>query len=309
MVKRWMVYLAVLLGCVILFAAYHGWMAWLLLMAVIWFPLLSLAVSLPAMLMLRLEIRCAPVTVIGGKETAQVEPVCPLPMPQYRYRLLAERTITEESVLIKEKDMLIPTEHCGQILLKLDNCRVYDYLGLFQLKVRRCAEKAVVVEPLEIPVPITTQLQQQTANAWQPKPGGGFAENHELRLYRPGDSLNQVHWKLTAKKGKLMIREAMEPRQKRFVLTLNVRGTAEQLDEKMGKLKWLGTYLTREGRNFEIRALYAEGVAVFPVANEQMLPEALHKILCMKPATEGTVLQHRIDAAWHFHIGGGTDEA
>ncbi|MBR2633811.1 MAG: DUF58 domain-containing protein, partial [Lentisphaeria bacterium] len=43
----------------------------------------------------------------------------------------------------------------------------------------------------------------------RPKPGGGYGENYEIRQYRPGDNLNQIHWKLSAKVGDLMLREPM----------------------------------------------------------------------------------------------------
>ena len=68
--------------------------------------------------------------------------------------------------------------------------------------------------PPEVPAhPRHPDLDRYIARAWKPKSGGVCRRNHELRLYRPGDSLNQVHWKLTAKTGKWMIRQPMEPQR------------------------------------------------------------------------------------------------
>jgi hypothetical protein len=90
-------------------------------------------------------------------------------------------------------------------------------------------------------------LARYAGRAWKPKPGGGFAENHEIRLYRPGDKMNQIHWKLSSKMNKLMVREAMEPVQDRVLVEMILRGTPEELDRKFGRLLWTGNYLLEQG--------------------------------------------------------------
>ena len=55
MIRRWCLYLAVMLGLIVFYIAYQKWMAWLLLLAVLWLPAFSLLVSLPAMLTVRLS--------------------------------------------------------------------------------------------------------------------------------------------------------------------------------------------------------------------------------------------------------------
>lgn len=145
------------------------------------------------------------------------------------------------------------------------------------------------------------------SQSWKPKPGGGFAENHEMRQYRPGDSMNQVHWKLTAKTGKLMVREAMEPVRHRLLLTMEVQGSGLELDIKTGKLLWLGQYLLDRGLPFDIRALTGDGVADYSVQTRRELEKAVEHLLCQRPAPKGET--YSAGERWSFHIGGGTDEA
>ena len=97
-----------------------------------------------------------------------------------------------------------------------------------------------------------------------------------MRLYRPGDSLNQVHWKLTAKTGKLVVREALEPQLGRMLLTMNLRGNPDILDRKFAELLWMGRHLTELGMRFEIHALTGFGVWMRTVTSE---PELSVKIL------------------------------
>lgn len=95
-------------------------------------------------------------------------------------------------------------------------------------------------------------LNQFTVRRHRPKPGGGFAEEHELRDYRPGDSLREVHWKLSAKTDTLMIREAQEPITGRALLTLDLYGTPEELDSTLSQLAWLSRWLTEHGAVHQI---------------------------------------------------------
>jgi D-lyxose ketol-isomerase len=56
MIRRWLIYLIALIGCLALFMANQGWFAWLLLLCVLWLPVLSLVVSLPAILSIQVQV-------------------------------------------------------------------------------------------------------------------------------------------------------------------------------------------------------------------------------------------------------------
>lgn len=308
MIRRWCVYLAVLLGCFAFFLAYQGWLAWLLLTAVFWLPALSLLVSLPAMLTTRLTAGRGATIPQAMAVRTQASAACRFPLPRYRCRIRVTHSMTGESRLLSVGDPL-PTEHCGRLICRPEKCWVYDYLGMFCLKIRKSQDAAFIVRPAPVAVQAPADLERYMAQAWRPKPGGGFSENHELRLYRPGDNLNQVHWKLTAKTGKLIIREAMEPERRRLLLTLDLKGTPGELDRKLGKLLWMGRYLLEQGLHYEIHALTGKGLQNLKVTSERELELALDRLLCQPVAEEGSVLTRHTAAAWCYHIGGGTDEA
>ena len=151
-------------------------------------------------------------------------------------------------------------------------------------------------------------LNQFIARSWRPKFGGGFAENHELRPYRPGDSLNQIHWKLSAKTGDLILREPMEPNGNLVLVTMDLNGTPEELDHKFGRLLWPSGYLLENGLRHELRVLTADGPVSCPIINEPALTAAVDALLCC-PAGDGTLLDADCGAAWQFHIGGWDHEA
>lgn len=308
MVRRWIYYLASLIGCFIFYAAYQGWLAWLLLCCLFWLPLVSLAASLPAMLTAAMSCRCGGNMARGGIQRAEISVSCPWPMPHYRCRMTVERPLTGEKWVLKEGQNL-PADHVGTLFCRLEKCRVYDYLGLFFLRVRHRKDSVVTVRPEPVALQEPGDLQRFLSRAWKPKPGGGYAENHELRLYRPGDSLNQVHWKLTAKTGKLMIREPMEPMRGAAALTMDIKGDADALDIRFGQLLWMGRHLLEQGLVFELRVLTGDGTMVKKITGEEELLHQLDALLGCRPVEDGSVKNQQIHAGWHYHIGGGTDEA
>ncbi len=307
MIRRWCFFLALVLGCLILNIAYQGWLAWVLMMALVWLPVLSLLLSLPAMLAARMKADVGGWMPMGTQVALRVKASCLFPMPSYRCRIRVKRAITGESWLLAPGDAL-PTDHCGALVCKAEKCWVYDYLGLFRLKVRKTGESAVTVRPVPVKMGVPTDLQRHMAKSWRPKPGGGFAENHELRLYRPGDKLNQLHWKLTAKTGKLIVREAMEPLRSRLLLTMDLKGTSEELDRKLGRLQWLGDYLLNAQQQFEVAVLTGEGLQRYMVATQQEHLSALDGILRAAPTEEDGVSCYAEGSDWCIQIGGGTDE-
>lgn len=224
-----------------------------------------------------------------------------------RCKFRVTKPITGEYWILKPGDLL-PTAHCGGLIAEPYRARVFDQLGLFSMKIRKSSSKVFLVMPNEASMDIPPDLTRYLARAWKPKFGGGFAENHEMRLYRPGDNLNQVHWKLSAKTGKLILREPMEPQRGLMLLTLDIRGTGHQQDRKFGRLLWLGRYLLEKGFSFEIRALSGRGLEVCPVSDSRQLHRALENLLCAPPAEEGSILDQSFAASWQFYLGGDADE-
>lgn len=296
-------YLTVIAVSMVFYLAYQEWFSWLALLIALGLPWFSLAVSLPAMLRFRAGILCPPRIAMDAQAEAKLAGWCDLPAPPFRGYVGLKHSFTGEN-LRRSAAVAVPSAHCGCVTAAPEKIRVYDYLGLFAMKCKVAEPAAVLVMPRPVKVPELPELEQFLARAWRPKPGGGFAENHELRLYRPGDSLNQVHWKLTAKTGKLTIREAMEPILGQLALTMNLRGTPEELDRKLGRLLWIGNYLLDRELHFTLRVLTGEGLRKWQVRSRKALEEAVDSILRAEIAKEGDVRQTEGVHGWQYHIGG-----
>jgi uncharacterized protein (DUF58 family) len=86
---------------------------------------------------------------------------------------------------------------------------------------------------------------------------------HALREYVPGDSYRHVHWKSTAKTGKLMVRQYEETRHSRIAIVLDlalggyaapVDGPGDEFEMAVSAAASLGVQGVREGRDVLVSA-------------------------------------------------------
>ncbi len=304
MAGRRLLYLAALELCLVLYVAYREWLGWLLLVAVAFLPLLSLLLSLPAMLTVRCTLRCPAEVPMGTPVRPELQTSCNLPAPPVRCRVLVRHGITgrQEQCLPGTR---LPTDHCGVLALSAHKGWVYDYLGLWRLPLWRIQAQKLTVLPQELAPQKLPSLASCKATAWRAKPDG-FAENHDLRLYRPGDDLRQIHWKLSSKTGKLIYREPLEASRKRMLLTLVLSGSPAQIDQKLGQLLWISRWLLKQELSHEVRCLTGRGIEAHLIATKQEQHAALCALLA-SPAGTGP-MPDSIDGAWQYAIGGDCHE-
>lgn len=306
MAGRRIFYGVTLLGCLLFYIYYQQWFSYILLLSVLMLPWLSMAVSLRAIRHLRAEPLAAAKLPLGAEENARLHIWSKGVHPPVKSKVCATKPITGERWVLRPGDPL-PTGHCGGLVLQLHKPRVYDFLGLFRFRVRNTAPTTCQVMPAPITVKAPAQLTQYMARGWRPKPGGGFAENHEIRPYRPGDNLNQIHWKLSAKTGELMLREAMEPVREWILLTMDLCGTPSELDRKFGRLLYLGNWLVAEQSPFQVCVLTGDGLEVWTVYDQWDMQRCMDSLLFAPFTPAGSAQEQDSAAPWQLHIGGEPD--
>ena len=104
---------------------------------------------------------------------------------------------------------------CGGAILSLSNVRCYDIFGLNCIKTEFHQVQHLTVYPEKISMrPVASGNQKGRQNEGQQtlsKKGYDATEVFELREYQPGDSIRQIHWKLSGKLDDIMIREKSFP--------------------------------------------------------------------------------------------------
>lgn len=108
---------------------------------------------------------------------------------------------------------------CGNFKVRVQRLMVGDLLGLLRFRARGEREGETVtvlprIEPMELePVQeLGNDLGAEETGEYCPFRGGDDpSEVYQIRGYRQGDSLRQIHWKMTARTGELMVKEFSEP--------------------------------------------------------------------------------------------------
>ena len=264
--------------------SYRGWFGLYLPLAMAAVPILVLLLSLPAMLSARLKTEIRPYFTRGTDACVELHFSVRrfFPVGCVKALLLIENRFAGEiykipvryyGLITSVQKVPVPTNLCGQLVIRVQRWECRDMLGLFRL--RRRAPDAVsctVLPPAVAPEhPVDLEAALRTVTQLKPKYGGGFSEEHELRDYRPGDMGNSIHWKLSSKADKLIVREALEQANKEIFLVLNQVGRD---DRGLEVLYWLSLELCNRELPHRIVAN-----TLYSVGNESESAAALAGIL------------------------------
>lgn len=304
MIWNRLLYGIALLGSVLFFAFYDGWFSTFFLVFLLIMPIFSLLVSLPAVHGFRLSLNVPAVVEVDDPARLIVRAAAPMPIPRFRLRLRLIHSISGESmVLSRKKTTKLPTNHCGQLEIITSKIGRYDYLGLFRFPVRDVPTARILVRPKpEVPGTVPN-LQTLPAPRLIPKPSGSYSEIHELREYRPGDSLRTIHWKASAKTDKLIVREPMEPAEAPAVLTADLQGAPWEIDSILGQLLWLSDFLLEHDMVHEIRVRTGSGIICRKITCQEDTRQAVDALLGC-PATDdaGSLKNAHFPARWRYHV-------
>ncbi len=113
----------------------------------------------------------------------------------------------EESNVIE-----ITCPHCENVIISIDKIYVYDYLKIFKLGKRASLQSDLVVMPKLPDVEVMSHMSSQVGEGEDDlystvKPGDDNTEIFDIREYQGGDKIRNIHWKLSAKKETLMVKE------------------------------------------------------------------------------------------------------
>ena len=101
----------------------------------------------------------------------------------------------------------------------------------------------------------------------------------------------------------------MIPQRMRILVTMDLSGTPEELDRKLGRLLWLMNWLREKKAEHQILVMTGEGIRSFYVGLMTEPGKILEELLQTGGAGGESMLDYPLEAAWHCHVGGLPDEA
>lgn len=188
---------------------------------------------------------------------------------------------------------ILESAYCGCIECVAASIWCYDIFGVLPLRIPDKAKKRTVVMPDTFPVEIETVLSpsyQADCSEYAPdKRGADRTETLQIRDYVPGDSLRQIHWKLSGKLDKLMVRDPAQPIDRTLMVFLEKMDdmcTPERVDALLEAVTSLCQALTEAGQPFRL-AWNEDRIVIFDITNKEQLPEAVSAMLKAPKAASG----------------------
>lgn len=173
--------------------------------------------------------------------------------------------------------------HCGLFQAKLSSIKVYDYLHFIALsKELDCHKQIVILPDSEVEVSYHPELYGEGFDEYESSLQRGNISSNvtDIREYQPGDRLQKIHWKLSAKIDKLMVKENEATSSHQFFVLLELYhdpARPQLLDTAIEYAYSLSRELLAAQENF-IFGFYSAGAGDFiscPVLTEDDLTAAL----------------------------------
>lgn len=191
-------------------------------------PLACLPANLYVSRKLRLQLEPTAAMRKGeqGNLTITLENPTVFPVLRIRCSITVENQLNRETRQITLMTCVLPkrnqrlnlqfgNDYCGRIRIEAGALRLYDCFGLIGIGSRVTAVGHATVrpdtfEPEILVMPSPSSIEE--SDVYSPdRPGSDLTETFQIREYVPGDSPRQIHWKLTSKFDRMIVRDPSLP--------------------------------------------------------------------------------------------------
>jgi len=249
---RRIVYILALAAALIFSALYPFWFSWYLAVLVTLIMPFDIIITLPALIKLRIALSAPQMLEQDSSGVLTVKTVRGLgvhfPARSIKMRLdvsFDDRAISRSFVLgAADGDIYeieIDTSGSGGLFFHTKRIWLISLIGLFAFPKKSDCSAGTLILPSPIEPRNAIALPRSTA--LRPKPGGGYAENHELRQYRPGDPVKTIHWKASVKLDTLYVREPLVAPLHTRLLKVDRWRNSHERDIILARLRWVSNYL------------------------------------------------------------------
>jgi uncharacterized protein (DUF58 family) len=241
--KRWIIWIVLLLAAGVLYLFENGAATMALLIATAAVPVLAMLPLLfcrSADAALDLPDRCVCGDAVIG--TARLLRSVRLPLA-VTIEITVKNTRTDEEQALsltiagREAGFSVRSEYCGLLRTTVTALRMEDPFGLVHRTVRTSQTAVTRVVPKLFPTEVIvteTAFALPDSDRFSPdKPGSDPSETFGIREYRPGDNIKTIHWKLSQKSSKTVVRELSLPVLQQVLLLLDTRPAEPEVQHSM----------------------------------------------------------------------------
>lgn len=150
---------------------------------------------------------------------------------QNRYINKKQKEVLQIAAVGKNKTQMIyylNVDHIGIVDIHVSKVKFYDFFGLWSKKASIEHKIKVTVLPDAVPIDIDADIfqldeEEESEKYREDIPGTDRGEVFDIKEYADGDQLKNIHWKLSGKKGTLMVKEYSMPLSKKPLIFLNLQ--------------------------------------------------------------------------------------
>ncbi len=172
----------------------------------------------------------------------------------------------------------VETACCGMVSFQISSVEVSDYLHFFttRLSCKQTVTVPVLPETISVELPSTAPVSDGMEEFTESDLKGNLSSDiKEIREYRPGDRLQRIHWKLSAKLDDLLVKELAHT----TILSLVVlpECNRENMEDTIASLYSVMNELWKREERFEV-CLYNHAACEFSfflITSEEEMTECI----------------------------------
>lgn len=290
MFRTWLIYILTLIGTIIFFFFYKMWFAWYILMIILAIPFICLILSIIATSKIRFSEEAPSLVQINDKASISITVSGVISLISFvRFKAEMHDLMADTHTILGDykcistvPEIPVDTTHCGTYEYRITKIKVYDLFGFFGLNCLYDNNCKVIVRPVPVMPSVDPDLDGYKAKRLR-KSKSRDTDLYDIRDYTKGDSMKTVHWKVSAKRDRLLVKE---PQKECFAYArdlIDLTADRDSIDESLGEVLFTSIYYLDHDIIHKIRVRKADRREIFfDIESEKDLDRTLYKILNMR---------------------------
>ena len=290
MLKTWVIYSVSLFSTFIFFLCYKMWVSWFCLIVLLLIPFLALGMCIIASRTFTFKSESPGSCPVGDPAFIRITTGGIASYFAFcRIRtVLTDRmagTTNKLTIMVHDNGVTkipLDTSHCGSYSYRMTRIEIYDLFGFFFFTRNINKDNEFLVKPVASMPSVMPDLYGFKAKSLR-KAKQPNTEIYDIREYQPGDPVKSIHWKMSAKKDKLLVKEPLEEYGGHSRVLLKLTDDRDQLDLHLGQILFTSRFFIEHETPHKIRVIPPDRSEVaFDVESEADLERAMGTIMRMK---------------------------